>query len=1083
MPIDQVQTFAASAIQQQFWLLQQLTPDKNAYNIPLLFVVDGKVDEEAFRKSIDKIVSRHEIFRTVFGSEHGIIFQKIKPDLAISFRRHDFSTEGFSQDNKTVRDLIQGEVDRPFDLTNGPLLRCLLVRLADNKSLLLFVMHHIITDLHTYKLFAKVLSNSYHSFSIGNPAYVTAPACSQYREYAEWQQQWMDSDEYRQMIVSWKGSLTKRDGYLNLPFDDLRPSDELFSGGASTLKLNRDLVKKLNDLAKQQNVNLFLLLLASYYVLLHRYSNQSEIIVGVPFTNRRKENHKDIMGCFVNNLPVTIDIHPEMFFEELLQLLRKEMLTVHRQQEVPFKEIVSSVQCKRNSTYNPLFQVGFTFQPPIQLELPGVVTKPVPLRSSDVQLDLFPVLWETDGEVVGFVNYNAKLFHKKTIDRFVEHWRILLTGLVDGKDLPVRRLPILGREEKVTLLERWNSTATEYPRNCCLHGLFENQVKKTPNAPALFFDDLKLTYEELNDRANQLGHYLQKQGVGPEVLVGVFMERSMEMVVALYGILKAGGAYVPLDPGFPDDRLTFMMEDADLRVVLTQQHFLGSLPANDCKIFCLDSDWHLIELEKCSPVVSTVKGDNLAYVIYTSGSTGRPKGAMNQHDAICNRLFWMQDEFQLHHDDRVLQKTPYSFDVSVWEFFWPLQVGAGLVMAPPNSHYDPIALTGLIEKFGITTIHFVPSMLRVFLETPRLNRCRSLKYLICSGETLSHDLQKKVFTQLPAEQTKLYNLYGPTEAAVDVTYWHCRRGYDRKIVPIGNPIANTKLYIVDRFLQPTPIGVPGELLIGGVQVARGYLNRPELSNTSFIDDVFSDNSAARLYKTGDLARYLPDGTIEYLGRLDHQIKLNGLRIELGEIEALTSQHDCVRQAVAIMAEMKTGEKALAVYAVVEDSWKRCSTEFSKEIKNFLAQKLPSYMVPSLVITVTELPLTVSGKVDRKALRVPTGLPDITKSEPAIASNLEMQLFKVWQKILKNDNIGVTDNFFDVGGDSLLAIMVISEINKAYQSEIPVVKFFQYPTVQSFAKFMTAELEAPAPEFLQNHRSLRQRTALARQRKN
>jgi amino acid adenylation domain-containing protein len=1082
MTIDKDYVVAASAIQEQFWLIQRLNPETTGYNIPSLFFLHGNFDTKAFQKSIDKIVARHEIFRTVFHSEHGKLVQIIQPAVATPLNQHDLSTKRLSKDHHLVKNIIQAEADRPFDLAEGPLLRCMLVRLSQNQSLLLIVMHHIITDLHTDELFAGELSELYLVYSSTQPCSLAASACPQYRDYAAWQHEWMESDEYRQMLASWQDTMAQRDGYLHLPLDTVRPAVASFRGGASTFALPCRLVEKLTKLAGQQKINLFLLLLASYYVVLHRSSGQSEIIVGVPFTNRRKANHKEIMGCFVNNIPIALDMQPTMYFAELLQLLRKEMLLAHRRQEVPFKEIVSATQKKGNTTHNPLFQVGFTFQPPMQIALAGIIATPEPVRSSDIQLDLFPVLWETDGGVAGYVEFNADLFQQETIDRFVEHWHIFLAHLAEGRDAPISQLPVLGQEEKRTLLELWNSTHRAYRGNCCLHTLFEEQVARTPKAPALFVNDVILTYEELNNRANQLGHYLQKQGMGSDTLVGVFMERSMEMVVALYGILKAGAAYVPLDPSFPEDRLTFMMEDADLAIILTQKHLQSDIPAKNSKVVCLDTEWHLLEREKSDAVVSDVKGNNLAYVIYTSGSTGRPKGAMNQHDAVCNRLFWMQDEFQLTPADRVLQKTPYSFDVSVWEFFWPLQVGASLVMAPPNSHYDPLALSGLIEKFAITTIHFVPSMLHVFLDAPGLQRCRSLKYLICSGEALSHDLQDKVFHRLSAAHTELYNLYGPTEAAVDVTCWRCRRDYQKPVVPIGRPIANTRLYIVDKFLQPTPIGVPGELLIGGVQVARGYLKRPELTAANFIGDVFSNRPGARLYKTGDLARYLPDGTIEYLGRLDHQIKLYGLRIELGEIEALTSEYDLVQQAVAAVVDMPSGEKALAVYVVIDKHQELSAKIISQEIKNFLARKLPTYMVPAFVITLTELPLTTSGKVNRKALPLPTGLQAEPPTDAALAGKVEIKILQIWQKILKHDKISGMDNFFDVGGDSLLAIMVVAEINKAFECTIPVVKLFQYPTISALAQFMTTEHDNPAPATLQQSRSLRQRAILAEKRK-
>ena len=1072
----QTHKVVASAIQEQFWLIHSLVPEQSGYNIPLLFSLRGNLDVDLLQKSLVEIVDHHEIFRTVFSSDDGILLQLIRSEVSIPFAHHDLSGQGFTLHDEAVQGLIQAEVDRPFDLTEGPLLRCLLIDLADGSALLLFVMHHIITDLHSYELFVRELSRLYSFESSGRSmSRFESSSPLQYREYALLQRHWLESDEYQQMLTSWQNSLAQRQGYLNLPFDRLRPPVESYNGGACSLDLAPDLVKKLKYLAKQRNVNLFLLLLASYYVLLYRYSNQTEVIVGVPFTNRRKAINQDIMGCFVNILPIAVDIDPTMSFADLLQVLRTEMLTAHRRQEVPFKEIVYAAQERHNSNYNPFFQVGFTFQPPVQLELQDIQVRPESVRSSDIQLDLFPVLWEDDDAVSGFVEFNSDLFQQDTIARFVEHWQVLLADLADGTNVPLSRLAILADKERLTLLETWNATEQEYPQHTCLHTLFEEQVQRTPTAQALFVDDFSLTYEELNRRANQLGHYLQRHGVGSDTLVGVFMERSLEMIIALYGILKAGGAYVPLDPSYPTERLTFMIEDADLAVVLTQSHVQDGLPVSKAKVVSLDLQWPLVAQEKSDAVPSEVKADNLAYVIYTSGSTGKPKGAMNQHDAICNRLFWMQDEFQLQGSDRVLQKTPYSFDVSVWEFFWPLQVGASLVMAPPESHYDPAALIRLIESFAITTIHFVPSMLQAFLDAPGIGRCQSLKRLICSGEVLSYDLQKKVFSRL---QLDLYNLYGPTEAAVDVTAWHCRQEYERQIVPIGRPIANTKIYIVDEFLQPTPIGVPGELLIGGVQVARGYLQREELSAVHFIDDIFSNKPGTQLYRSGDLARFLPDGTIEYLGRLDHQVKLHGLRIELGEIEAIIADHAVVQQAVAAMVDMVSGSKALVAYVVAENDQQLSAQEIAQEIKSYLAQKIPCYMVPAYVVLVPSLPLTASGKVDRKALPLPTGLEEVGVKGATTSDKVELQLYQIWEEILHHGEIRLTDNFFDVGGNSLLAVLLVSKINQDLQREIPVVKFFQYPTIESFAKLMATGHETSQQEAVLQSRSQRQRAALA-----
>ncbi len=1079
MTARHVHKAAASAVQEQFWLIHNLNPDRSGYNIPSLFSLVGDVNEEALQKSLEGILDRHEIFRTLFRSENGAVVQDIRPEATLGFVQHDLSGKEVDKDHELVKSLIQAEVDRPFDLAEGPLLRCLLIRLADDKRLLLIVMHHIITDLHSNELFARELSNSYNALVSAENDPFTASSGWQYAQYAESYRQWQTSEEYRHMLGSWQSSLSQRDGYLNLPFDERRPVVESFGGGACSFELSRDLVKKLKGLARQQGVNLFLLLLASYVVLLCRYCRQPEIIVGVPFTNRRKAELKDMLGCFVNILPVAVTVQPTMSFAELLQLLRKEMLTAHRRQEVTFKEIAGAVKDRRSVNYNPLFQVGFTFQPPMQLELDGIIVKAEPVRSSDIQLDLFPVLWEEGEWVSGSVEFNAELFRQETVSRFVEHWKVLLAGLGEGECGPVSQLPMLAKKERSIILERWNNTAEEYSQNCCLHTLFEKQVEKTPTAPALFVDELSLSYEELNSRANKLARYLRKQGVKPGSLVGVFMGRSLEMVVALYGILKAGGAYVPLDPSYPEERLLFMMEDADLTVILTQEHLQKGLPSSKVKTIFLDSQWHLVEQERNEPVKSEVKADDLAYVIYTSGSTGQPKGAMNQHDGICNRLFWMQDAFELTHRDKVLQKTPYSFDVSVWEFFWPLQVGAALVMAPPESHYDPAALVRLIEEFDITTIHFVPSMLHAFLDAPGIDRCQSLKRLICSGEALSRDLQQKVFDCL---DTELYNLYGPTEAAVDVTCWHCQPGYDRTIVPIGKPIANTRIYIVDELLQPTPIGVPGELLIGGIQVGRGYLQRADLTAKNFIADSFSESPGDRLYKTGDLARFLPDGEIEYLGRMDHQVKLHGLRIELGEVEAAIAEYPGVKQVVASLVDMASGSKALAAYVVADSSQHLSEKEMAQEIKSYLAKKLPCYMIPAYVLTLDELPLTFSGKVDRTVLPLPAVIEKVVASAPVSGDKHEIELAQIWRQLLKHGKISLDDNFFDVGGNSLTAVVLISEINKVFHTEIPVVKLFQYPTIRSFAQFMSTEQELFSQEELLTSRSRRQRALLASRRK-
>jgi amino acid adenylation domain-containing protein len=627
------------------------------------------------------------------------------------------------------------------------------------------------------------------------------------------------------------------------------------------------------------------------------------------------------------------------------------------------------------------------------------------------------------------------------------HYRTILEGIAASIDRPLSDLPLLTDVERQQILVEWNRTEVAYPKDRCLHELIEAQVKLTPEAVAVAFEGKQLTYSELNAKANQLARHLRKMGVVPDSLVGVCVERSLEMVVGLLGILKAGGAYVPMDPEYPKDRLAFMLEDSSVKVLLTQGKLADSLPKCNARLTRLDTDWPLIEGESDADVERRVSAEHLAYMIYTSGSTGKPKGAMNTHRGIVNRLLWMQDAYQLTAADRVMQKTPFSFDVSVWEFFWPLLAGAKLVVARPGGHRDGAYLAQLIEREKITTVHFVPSMLQAFLEQEGLREsCSSLKRVICSGEALPMEYQRRFFSVIGAE---LHNLYGPTEASVDVTYWACQRESRMSTVPIGRPIANTRIYILDRRLQPVPAGVAGELHIGGVGLARGYHNRPELTAEKFISDPFSGEPGARLYKTGDLARHLPDGNIEYLGRLDHQVKIHGFRIELGEIETVLNQHPKVQSSVVVAREDKPGEKRLVGYFVA-----RNGEADPAEIREWLGAKLPEYMVPTL-IPLQALPLSPNGKVDRKALPAPEVKSLIPSSAYAAPQTVtEHLLASVWAKELGLEKVSVSDNFFDIGGHSLVLIRIQAKLNQSLGRHVSIVEMFQFPTIHALANHLT-----------------------------
>ena len=775
---------------------------------------------------------------------------------------------------------------------------------------------------------------------------------------------------------------------------------------------------------------------------MYRYTSQDDLIVGTPIANRNRVETEGLIGFFVNALVLRTDLSGNPSFRELLRRVREVCLGAYSHQGLPFDRLVEELHVKRDLSRNPLFQVMFVLlnAPLRPLELPGLTLGLVEGDSETAQFDLTLQIVDTEQELTATFVYNTDLFEAGTIARMLGHLQNLLEAIVADPDQRLSDLPLLTDAERQQLLVEFNDTRTDYPQDKCLHQWFEEQVQRTPDNVAVVFEGEQLTYGELNRRANQLAHRLRKLGVGPEVLVAVCAERSVEMVVGLLGIMKAGGAYVPIDPGYPRQRLAVMLEDAEPSVLLTQEHLLDILPEHRIPTICLDRDWHTLIAEPTSNPPMNVTGTDQAYVIYTSGSTGKPKGVPNLHKGIVNRLLWMQDAYRLDGSDSVLQKTPYSFDVSVWEFFWPLMTGARLVVARPEGHKDPNYLVNLIIDQKITTMHFVPSMLRIFLETEGVEQCKSLRRVICSGEALPFELQERFFQRLGAE---LHNLYGPTEAAVDVSSWQCAPDTGLSIVPIGKPIWNTQLYILDKHLQPVPIGVAGELHIGGVNLARGYLKKPELTAQKFIPDPFGREAGARLYKTGDLARFLSDGNIEYLGRMDHQVKIRGFRIELGEIETALMECPGVKECVVLAREDAPGEKRLVAYVVAEST--------GDELRRFLKDKLPEYMVPAVFVLLDALPLMPNGKTDRGALPAPDrSRPELEKAFVAPRDDLELQLAHIWEEVLGVRPVGVRDNFFELGGHSLLAVRLFALIEKRLGKKLPLTTVFQGATVEHLA---------------------------------
>jgi amino acid adenylation domain-containing protein/non-ribosomal peptide synthase protein (TIGR01720 family) len=909
-----------SFAQQRLWFLDQLVPGSPAYNMATGVRLKGALDARALGAALAEVVRRHEALRTTFGTHGGLPVQLVQPSLEVGPPTVDLSALPEQEREAESQRLAREEANRPFDLTGGPLLRAALVRLAEQEHILLLTTHHIISDGWSIGILVREIAELYEAFLAGASSPL-AELPIQYGDYAAWERKRFQGGALDEQLAYWKRRLEGAPTILDLPTDFPRPPVQTFRGASHSFFLPRTLYESVQSLCRREGVTPFMALLAAFEVMLYRYSGQRDMLVGTPVANRQHVETEGLVGCFANTLVLRGELSDAQTFAELLRATRTTALEAFAHQDVPFEHLVNELQAQRDMSRNPLFQVMFVLQntPMGEMRLRGLTLDLLKADNRTAKFDLWLSITEGDEPFVT-MQFNTDLYRRDTVERMCVHYLRLLEAFAARPGLRLSEAPLMSDAERAQVVEGWNDTRVEYPPHPTLHELFEAQARRTPDAIAVVSQAGRMTYAELDRRADGLARRLVRLGVGPDVLVGVLMERSLEMVVALLGILKAGGAYVPLDPDYPKDRTAFVLEDTRLRILLTQSHLAERKPTTDVRVINLDAELDALAEEGAgegdAPSVRRGGADSLAYVIYTSGSTGRPKGVMVAHRGVCNRLLWMQEEYRLDATDVVLQKTPYSFDVSVWEFFWPLMTGARLVMALPGGHRDAAYLTEVVRREGVTTMHFVPPMLRLFVEEPTFRDCASLRRVVCSGEALPVEFQKRFFA---ASRAELHNLYGPTEASVDVTFWACERETDSHTVPIGRPVANTQIYLLDRHLQPVPAGVPAELYIGGVQLARGYLNRPELTAERFIPDPFSRAPGARLYRTGDLARYLAEGQIEFLGRTDDQVKIRGLRIEPGEIEAALREHPAVEDVVVLAREDAPGEKRLAAYLVLDES--------------------------------------------------------------------------------------------------------------------------------------------------------------------
>lgn len=1050
------EAYPLSPMQQGMLFHSLLAPGSGVDIEQLVCELHEALDVIALQRSWQCVIARHPVLRTNFrwqGLDEPQ--QEVHSVVALPWEEQDWRDVPPGEKEKRLAVFLRSDRRRGFDMARAPLLRLTLFHWDDADSRLIWTFHHALLDGRSFAPALREVFAFYEAFRRGEERNLPLPR--PYRDYIDWLQQ----QDFSGSEAFWRQTL--KDFTAPTPLAVDRPpsteGDDAILQGDQEIRLSTEITTTLRSLASENQLTLNTVVQGAWALLLSRYSGEADVVFGATRACRRSsvEGAETMMGLFINTLPVRVQVNPEASLLPWLKQLRAQWVAMREHEHAPLVKVQGWSEARGGVSLFESIVVFENFHLDTLLRMQGGSWANRQFRLFEktnypITLDVY------DGtELCLKLEFDRSRFDDATIARLLGHLRTLLEAMAGHPRHRLGDLPLLTPGERHQLLVEWNQTKTDYPRDKCLHQLFETQVERTPDAVAVVFEGEQLTYRQLNQRANQLAHYLRSLGAGPDAFVGVCLERSLEMVVALYGVLKAGAAYVPIDPDYPRELVAFMLEDANTPVLLTQQRLAGDLPAHGARLVCLDTAWPTISQQSDQNPVGTATADNLSYMIYTSGSTGKPKGAMNTHRGICNRLLWMQERYQLAPADTVMQKTPFSFDVSVWEFFWPLLNGAKLVVARPGGHQDPAYLVSLIEQHNVTVLHFVPSMLRVFLEKPGVERCRSLRHVICSGEALGFDLQERFFEQLSAQ---LHNLYGPTEAAVDVTHWSCQRNSPLRFVPIGRPVANTQTYILDTRMQPVPVGVAGELYLGGAQIGRGYHNRPELTAEKFVPDPFSTEPGARLYRTGDLARFLPDGNIEYVGRLDHQVKIRGFRVELGEIESVLLGHPAVREAVAMVREDVPGDRRLVAYLTAKEG----EPPTVSELRGRLQAKLPDYMVPSAFVTLDRFPLTPNGKLDRKALPAPQDAGQrLGDLGPLPRNEMERTIAAIWQKVLHLEKVGVEDGFFDLGGHSLHLVQIQNRLEKVLNRPLSTMDLFRYPTISSLARYLSEKEKATAPQ--------------------
>jgi amino acid adenylation domain-containing protein len=1048
-----------SFAQQRLWFLDQFEPHSALYNQATAFRVSGALDVNALRESLRQVVRRHEALRTTFGVDEGEPFQIIHPEWNGDLQITDLSALPPAEREDESIKLAQAHASEPFDLTRGPLLRAGLLRLDEEQHLLLLNVHHIVSDGWSEAVLVREVVALYQAHVTGAPHHLPDLPI-QYADFSIWQRQQLQGEALQTQLDYWRQQL---EGVypLNLPTDHARPNKDTFNGAVQSFVVPSQISSELKELSRSAGVTLYMTLLAAFQTLLGRYTGQDDIAVGSPIANRQLPELENLIGFFVNTLVLRSDLSSDPTFKELLRQVRKTTLDAYAHQDLPFERLVEEVQPERDMSRSPLFQVMFAFEnfPKRTLELPLLRLDWLDLHNGTARFDMVLFMSEEAGEIHAALEYNNDLFDSSTITRFVAHLQNVLAEVVAAPETRLSRLRLLTETERHQILEQWNGAPGDYLLDTCAHRLFEATAAEMPDAIAAIFEDQSWTYGELDKRANQLARVLRARGVGADVLVGISIERSVEMVLAILGVLKAGGAYVPLDPDYPRERLSYILEQARIRVLLTQARLTSNLATEGVEVICLDRDWEMVCAESGDQLESRTEPANLAYVLYTSGSTGLPKGVAMPHRSVMNTLQWQIKDSILAPSERTLQFASINFDVSFQEIFSTWGAGGTLVLISEELRRDLPNLLRFISEKSVARLFLPFVALQQLMEEADSQNLRPscLREIVTAGEQL-HITQEMVRFFTAVAGCKFQNQYGPTEN--HATSFYTLEGPPSgwpALPPIGRPLDNVQVYIVDRWLNPVPVGVHGELLIGGAGVSRSYLSRPELTAERFIANPFSSRAGERLYKTGDLARHLPDGHIEFLGRLDHQVKIRGFRVELGEVEATLIQHPAVSKAVVVAQSTGVAGARLIAYVV-------CAPEtegITAELRSFLKERLPEYMIPAIFITLDALPLNNNGKVDRRRLPAPESSHRETQATFTAPRNaVEEVLAGIWASVLKVEKVGVHDNFFEMGGHSLLVVKVISRVRDAFQVELSVRQFFEALTVAELARTVIANEAFP-----------------------